>query len=67
MSIYAWEDLLSRWHKGELTTEQAIGQLFLRLQNAEGAAHGNSRDLDQLSQEVATLTQRLNALEQRLA
>ena len=67
MSIYAWSDLLSRWQQGKLTTEQAIGQIFLRLQNAEGAAHGNKRDLDQLTKQVATLAQRLDALEQRLA
>ena len=66
MAIYAWSDLLSRWQKGTLTTEQAIGQIFLRLQNAEGAAHGNTRDLDQLTQQVTALSLRLDALEKRV-
>ena len=66
MAIYEWSELLKLWHQEKLTVEQAMGQVFLRLQNAEGAAHGNKRKLDQLTKQVAQLLQRLDALEQRL-
>ena len=66
MSIYEWSDLLSRWEQGKLTVEQMLGQVVLRLQNAEGAAHGNKRELAQLSKQVTGLSQRLDAVEQQL-
>ena len=66
MSIYDWSELLKLWHQEKLSVEQAMGQVFLRLQNAEGAAHGNKRELEQLSKQLTRLSQRLDALEQRL-
>ena len=64
MSIYEWSELLKLWNQEKLSVEQAMGQVFLRLQNAEGAAHGNKRELAQLTQQVAVLAQRLDAQEQ---
>ena len=31
MSTYSWTDLLSRWAKGQLTLDQAIGHILQHL------------------------------------
>lgn len=33
MSAYTLETVLQKWEKGTLTTEQAVGQILLLLQN----------------------------------
>lgn len=33
MGVYAWEELLRRWQIGDMTVEQAIGQIFLLLKD----------------------------------
>jgi hypothetical protein len=32
MGTYDWQQLIQRWQRGEMSTEQAIGQLILQVQ-----------------------------------
>ena len=52
MAIYTDQDLLQKWSLGELTTEQAIGQLLQHLQ--------------QTRQQLTELEQRTRCLERLL-
>ncbi|MFQ6014821.1 MAG: hypothetical protein ACE5NP_05200 [Anaerolineae bacterium] len=36
MGVYILEELIRKWARGELTVEQAIGQILLIIQTLEG-------------------------------
>lgn len=53
MSNYTLDEIIRRWGKGQLTTEQAVGQILLLLQSL-------SRRVGQLEQQAEIRRQRQN-------
>ena len=64
MAIYTDQDLLQKWSLGELTTEQAIGQLLQHLQQTRQQLtelEQRTRCLERLRENMAQLSEALDA------
>ncbi len=55
MGTYGLEGVLRAWERGQLTTEQAIGQILLLLQELEERLHSLDRRLERYVERVRHL------------
>lgn len=55
MGTYGLEGVIRAWEREELTTEQAIGQILLLLQELEERIHGIERRLERYMERVRRL------------
>lgn len=57
MGTYGLEGVLRAWERGQLTTEQAIGQILLLLQELEERLHSLERRLERYVERARRLRQ----------
>lgn len=62
---YAWEELVLRWERGEITLEQLGGQLLVWSQQLHTMLAACQREQENLGHSLAAHEVRLQALEKR--